>query len=308
MKVSIIIVTYNSAQFITACLDSVLAQTGVEYQLFIVDNASQDETVTILQSYLRDYPTKIELVLNKKNLGFACANNLVLNQITSEYIFSFNPDAVLAQQDALVKLVAFMQAHPQCGLVSTKVVEQQTGKESQPLAQYAKSKWCSLDFSHLPGKWAWVIGASLFIRAAPFKQLAGFCSEFFIYGDDLDICLRMRQLGYTVEYYRDVVATHIGGGCENRATEYQKRVRKQHGLYTFLTLHYPIQDVMTIAQHEQKHAKRKLFLKKAQRWLGLGRNDKREQYYRAVADATKIVLSDPSSPQKILILVNANPG
>jgi len=104
IDIFIIIVTYNSAEDIKACLDSVLGETGTRKEVIVVDNASCDETVNILHQY----SSRIKIIYSTRNLGYAKANNAGFKKANGKYIFLLNPDAIV-NYGALGKMFAFME-------------------------------------------------------------------------------------------------------------------------------------------------------------------------------------------------------
>ena len=111
MKLSIVIVSYNVRAFVEQCLDSVQkASEGIATEVFVVDNASADDTVEVIGSR---YPW-VHLIANSENLGFASANNIAIRQSAGEYVLLLNPDTVV-EEDTLRQSLAFMDAHPEAG-------------------------------------------------------------------------------------------------------------------------------------------------------------------------------------------------
>src|SRR5688572_16305853 len=118
IDVSIIIVNYNTASLIPDCINSILQQQGVQCEIIVVDNASQDNSAEVLQSL----GNPIIPILNKDNLGFGKANNQAARQAKGRYVFLLNPDASLQSPDGLRGLIAFMETNPNYGLVGPKII------------------------------------------------------------------------------------------------------------------------------------------------------------------------------------------
>ena len=111
MKLSIIIVSYNVRSYLEQCLQSVQkALEGIEGEVWVVDNNSQDDSVEVLR---RDYPW-VRLIANTENMGFARANNLAIRQSQSDYVLLLNPDTVV-EEPTLRGVLDFMDAHPEAG-------------------------------------------------------------------------------------------------------------------------------------------------------------------------------------------------
>jgi GT2 family glycosyltransferase len=185
-------------------------------------------------------------------------------------------------------------------------------------------------FSYLPGRIAAVIGASLVIQTDVFKSVGGFSDAFFVYGEDTDLCYRVRKAGWEIGYCETASVSHIGGHSEKSSTEFERHVRRQHGKYTFCVLHYPVDCVLKIARKKltkslrklrindhmirlgfksysaevQKHEVRLLaaFLR-----LGFKSYSDKVQKHEARMLAAFFILNQPTRPELILSLLAHNP-
>ena len=111
MKLSIVIVSYNVRSYLEACLQSVRkALEGIEGEVFVVDNHSSDDTVSVLRSQY----SWVRLIENQENLGFAKANNIAIRQSQGDYVLLLNPDTVVGEQ-TLRSALLFMDEHPKAG-------------------------------------------------------------------------------------------------------------------------------------------------------------------------------------------------
>ncbi|OGT06398.1 MAG: hypothetical protein A2103_04645 [Gammaproteobacteria bacterium GWF2_41_13] len=235
MDVSVLIVTYHAASYIEGCLNSVLMQENISYEIIVVDNASTDDTTVILKK-MND---RICVIESAENLGFGKANNLGFQQAKGDFVFLLNPDAKLVDSLALRRLIDFIRANPQVGIVGAKIISTQDAeKETLPKQYYPDEQNINSPFQHLPGEVAWVLGASMLFPADVYRKLQGFDEAFFLYGEDADICLRARKLGYEIAYFPDVVVEHIGGASEAAANFYDRTVRKEKAYHLFYTKHY----------------------------------------------------------------------
>ncbi|HNY07679.1 MAG TPA: glycosyltransferase family 2 protein, partial [Bacteroidales bacterium] len=119
MKLSVIIVNYNVRYFLEQCLYSVQkASTGLDVEVFVVDNNSVDQSVKML----REKFPQVNLIENKENKGFSVANNQAIRQAKGEYILLLNPDTVV-EDTTFQKVIAFMDEHPEAGGLGVKMID-----------------------------------------------------------------------------------------------------------------------------------------------------------------------------------------
>jgi len=246
MMVSVLIVTYNSAHCIPSCLRSVQRQTGVTFDIIVVDNASQDATA----ERIRTSHPKVHLIANETNVGFGRANNQAATAGRGDFLYLLNPDAALADDRALARMAEIMAAHPKWGLAGTRVLSEDGSSESPPESTYPDQHLASNCFDKLPGEIAWVIGASMFIRRNAFLEIGGFDPGFFLHSEETDLCLRLRQAGHEIGYIPEVEVRHIGGASDSDPDPYQNWVRRLEGLHRFWSKHYAPADVRRLARRE----------------------------------------------------------
>ena len=119
MLLSIIIVNYNVKHYLEQCLCSVRAAvSGMEAEIFVVDNDSTDGSLSFLQPIFKD----VRFISNDTNLGFAKANNQALQLCRGKYVLFLNPDT-LVPEDALAKAVYYMQEHPEAGALGIRMID-----------------------------------------------------------------------------------------------------------------------------------------------------------------------------------------
>jgi GT2 family glycosyltransferase len=246
--ISVVIVTYNSAECITACVQSVLAQTGPSFEVIVVDNASKDDTL----ARLKDLPVRV--IASQENLGFGRGNNLGFASSSGRYICLLNPDAKLVSKKALQDLCFGMDTNGRWGMAGTRICSADGRLQGLPATEYPGARHVHRDFSKLPGGIAWIMGASMFIRRGVYEKLGGFDPEFFLYSEETDFCLRMRELGYEIGYISEVAVNHIGGASEDLRDPYEVSARKLKGLLRFRQKHYPPEDCVFLARRDMRRA------------------------------------------------------
>jgi GT2 family glycosyltransferase len=225
---SVIVVSYNTCDILRRCLHHLRAcAEGLSLEIIVVDNASQDGSVEMLE---KEYPEAL-VIASDVNLGFAAANNRALVLARGRYFVLLNSDAFL-RPGALRRAMDHMESEPEVGLGGGQLI----GEENswQPSARVFPS--LLNDFLVLSGltsrfphsrffgrpdrTWAdplksaevdWVPGAFSIIRPEVLAQAGLFDEAFFLYCEEVDLCRRMKALDYKVRYWPDVVVVHLGG-------------------------------------------------------------------------------------------------
>ena len=246
-SLSVLIVNYNSGTYAVDCIHSLLQQQGLALELIVLDNASQDDSLALLD---KAFGKKITLIDSKENLGFGRANNLAASQATGEYLLLLNPDTVISNSLDLLKLIELLESHPEVGMVGPAIVEPRKGKNVLPRYRYPASRKLKYTdtFKNLPGKIAWILGACMLIRRDVYNEIAGFDPDYFLYGEDADICLRLRQHGYQIGYCESVEITHVSGASEIGADSLDKWLRKKRGVFLFCKKHFDRRDALRLAK------------------------------------------------------------
>jgi N-acetylglucosaminyl-diphospho-decaprenol L-rhamnosyltransferase len=224
-EVSVVVVNYNTGYLLDrmfAALDAAKASLGIE--LIVVDNASTDNSVEILESR---YPS-VTLLKNATNVGFGRANNQALPHIRGRYTLLLNTDAFVAS-DTLQKTVAFMSDHPRCGVLGVKLV----GGDGtlQPCCRYFPTPWNvflersglsrifpnhrlvdDMSWDHASVRQCdWVPGCYYLARSEVIREIGLFDPRYFLYYEEVDHCRAVRAAGWQVVYYPFTEVVHIGG-------------------------------------------------------------------------------------------------
>lgn len=204
LPIRIVTVTYNSAGVIGNLLSSI--PDGVE--VVVVDNASQDDSCAIAEQ------AGATVIRATDNRGFGTACNLGAQGNTRAFVFFVNPDAVL-DEGCCAALVAAAERHPTAGAMNPAILE--------PDGAFAmKRRSCLID----PSDWTprelavettsaevkILHGAALFCRQDAFAQVGGFDERIFLYHEDDEICLRLRQAGWSLRLEHGAAVRHIGSG------------------------------------------------------------------------------------------------
>lgn len=219
MKLSIVIVSYNVRSYLEQCLDSVRkAAEGLETEVFVVDNASADDTVEAIGSR---YPW-VRLIANTENLGFARANNIAIRQAQGEYVLLLNPDTTVAEH-TLREAVGFMDSHPQAGGAGV-MMHNEDGTRAPESRRAIPTPWVSalkmLGFtsryymSHLPwdepARIEVISGAFCLLRHKALDGIGLLDEDFFMYGEDIDLSYRLLKGGWE-NWYLPLPIVHYKG-------------------------------------------------------------------------------------------------
>lgn len=252
MKLSVIIVTYNSESDIKPCLDALIASQPAA-EVIVIDNLSQDKTREILQSF-----SNIKTILNPKNVGYARANNQGIAIAQGEYILLLNPDTGV-QPDALQQLVDHLDRNPECAAVAPRLLNPD-GSQQLSIRAFPTFSSVLLEMTGLPRLFprcprlnAWRLrhfdyekpgpveqpmASCLLIRRSVLIELGGFDENFPIYYNDVDLLYRMARKGYQTYYLPSARVFHKIGGSTNPIKS--KMIYENHrSLFRFLKKHTP---------------------------------------------------------------------
>ena len=256
-ELSVIIVSYNTADLIGACLDSVLASEHINLEVFVVDNASKDTGVAVIQKH---FPT-VRLIANETNRGFGVANNQALAYCRGRYIVFLNPDTTIAS-DSLVRMMRFMDTHPEVGLAGPIVRNPNGSRQDSVSVCYPGHRYGGPELGSLPGTIACVLGACQISRTELLRDLGGFDEDFFLYGEDQDLCLRVRQRGFLIEQINDAVILHHGGQSERDSLPEEVVRKKLQAEYLFYRKHYHPLTIVRIRRRQRIRARWQFFFKR----------------------------------------------
>lgn len=205
MKLSVVIVSYNVRSYLEECLKSVQeALEGIEGEVFVVDNHSDDDSVEIVRQV---YPW-VNLIVNLENLGFAKANNQAIRRAQGEYVLLLNPDTVVAQ-DTFQGVLAFMDEHPKAGSAGVMMCYEDGSRAPEsrravPTPWVAARKMLGFTKRYYLSDLPWdqpckievVSGAFCLLRHQALKTVGLLDEDFFMYGEDIDLSYRLLKGGW----------------------------------------------------------------------------------------------------------------
>jgi O-antigen biosynthesis protein len=242
---SIIILTYNSAGYIIPCLESIFKIYKKEiddatYEVILFDNASQDNTVSLTKDFfvginkpLRKISdaelTYKNIILheNGKNSGFGKGVNEAYTLCNGRNILLLNPDAVI-QDNSFKKAIEYLDTHPHTGIAGGKILnvsgepEKSAGKFysiansfilAMGLEEAFKIRFSPDDIRPVD----YVSGGFMFMKRDVFEMLGGFDENYFMYVEDMDICLKAKKMGYGTVFIPDTGIIHHGQKSSDRS-------------------------------------------------------------------------------------------
>jgi hypothetical protein len=246
---SVILVNWNAGSQLLSTL-SALYQALVavpQSEVILVDNASTDNSAQLI---MQEFP-QLKIIHNPTNFGFGTANNVGFAQARGHYVLLVNPD-LRVNTASLETMLNFMETHPRAGMCGPKILESDgvtispwcARHDPRPqdvffeysflyrlfpqhhlFARYVMGDWDHASDSEVES----LTGACLLVRHEVIEQTGGFDEQFFMYGEDLDWCRRIRLAGWQVWFVADAKVTHIGGHSTQQTSD--------HGAYWGMESH-----------------------------------------------------------------------
>jgi GT2 family glycosyltransferase len=255
-ELSILVISYNTAELTLACLDSVVAETrATAYEIIVVDNASSDASADAIAAA---HP-EVRLIRSNENMGFARANNVAAQIAKGDLLLLLNPDTVVFD-GAIDRLIAFAKARPEARIWGGHTVFADGSlnpsncwrrmdlwnlfcRAAGLTGLFPKSK---LFNAEAYGGWRRdserevdiVTGCFFLIERRFWETLSGFDPLFFMYGEEADLCLRARALGAKPRITPDARIVHYGGASERIRAE--QIIRVSRAKVSLLARHMPV--------------------------------------------------------------------
>lgn len=225
--IAVIIVSYNNLG--TECLSSLataIVRTKYPTKVLVVDNNSTDVKT---HEKVPEYLPQANVIYRDKNYGFGRSMNFAATKIDAKYYFLLNPDTYLSDPETLNKLVDYLEARPDTGLLAPKLcnfdgsrqdscrrfpawhmpIIQRTWLNKTPMGQKYIQHFLMHNFDQTTeAQVDWVQGSAMFIPSYVWRLVNGFDDRFWMYFEDVDLCRRIWQTGYRVTYLPDVVIHH----------------------------------------------------------------------------------------------------
>lgn len=255
MNLSIIIVNYNTKELTRQTLQSIYKYNhNLDFEVIVVDNNSTDDSVDMIKEEFQ----QVLLIRNQDNLGFSRANNIGIKKAKGKYILLLNSDTVI-MEDTLEVMFNFMESNPNVGAAGCKVVLpdgslDKACKRSFPTPQNALYNALKLDklFPHNKkfGEYNLtyldedeihevdcLVGAFMMVRKEAIEEVGLLDENFFMYGEDIDWCYRIKKAGWKIVYYPKTKIIHYKGGSSKKKNP--KLIYEFYrAMYLFFEKHY----------------------------------------------------------------------
>ena len=268
MDLSVIIINHNTKELTAQTIASVQEQTrDISFEIVVVDNSTDLSKQYELEDYLN-----LKVLYGIENRGFGHACNLGAQKAEGRYLLFLNSDTIV-HDGALQKCVEYMKSHPDIGALGIRTLLQDGTldhgcKRGFPTPGASLFYFLGLDKKHPESKkyGAYrqtfigehqtsqvdaVSGSFLMMPAQLFNSIGGFDEDYFMYGEDLDLCYRVKKQGYQVVYYADAWMTHLKGqsGLHTKSRKviyhfhhamilfYRKHYMKQYSIFTTVVVY-----------------------------------------------------------------------
>lgn len=237
-RLAIIIVSFNCREPLRACLRSLQADAGPA-RVLVVDNASSDGSAAMVRS---EFPA-VTLIENIQNRGFAAACNQAIRATNEPFVLLLNPDAA---NPPLHQLLAFMEANPDAGACGPRILN--PDGSTQISCRRFPTLWRMMlaelglrrcYYITKPGQDVdQLMGACLLLRRAALDQIGLLDERFFLYFEEVDLCLRLRRAGWRVCFVSGATVVHAGG-LSSRSVRAEALRHRYRSLFEFYRKHYP---------------------------------------------------------------------
>lgn len=234
LDLSILILNYNSEEYLKKCVVSILSSDlkGINYEIVLIDNKSPKNPKTVFED-LKSKSKNIKLIYNDKNYGFSKGNNQGVSNNLGKYVLFLNPDTFV-NKDSLKKVFEFMETNPSVGVCCPRL-ELVDGSLTSASHRGFPTPWNA--FTHFIGlskifpksklfagyTKGWLIdskvphevdaisGGFFFVRKTAATQVGWWDEDYFMYGEDIDFCYKLKSNGWKVMFLPEISVTHYHG-------------------------------------------------------------------------------------------------
>ena len=241
-KVAIVILNWNGENFLAQFLPSVFNSVYPNLEIIVGDNDSTDNSC----NYLKENFPQVKIIRNEKNYGFAEGYNKVLSQVDADYFILLNSD-VEVTPNWIAPIIKLMESDDLIAIAQPKI----KSFVRKNYFEYAGAAGCFIDRLGYPfcrgrifdtveediGQYNdtkeifWAAGCALFIKSNVWKRVNGLDENFFAHMEEIDLCWRVKNLGYKVMYSSESTIYHVGGGTLNAESPFKTYLNFRNNLY-----------------------------------------------------------------------------
>lgn len=279
MKVSLLIVNYNTEEHICQLLADLQSQSlpKKDWEIVIVNNIQNDLLDQLTQKYQTIFNLKI--ITSENNIGFGRAMNLGASISVGKHLLITNPDIMMKNKDFLFDFLAKLEMYPNYGVATCQLLNNK-GED--------KSEFYDFEFHETFGisGIAWFSGAFLAVRRIVYEQIGGFDPDFFMYCEDEDLCLRIHRLGLNYLKINELYLHHIGGASEP-VKSYDFFYRWFRSQILFAYKHFEEKRFYRLLDDLYKKSAQKLKIYKSVSFLNIPRYKTKQNQWQAMYDVVE---------------------
>ena len=241
-KVAVVILNWNGKSFLEKFLPIVIKYSS-NAEIIVADNQSSDDSVAFLKQHFPD----VRVIINPGNDGFSTGYNLALKQIQTEYYVLLNSDVEVTEH-WIDPIIALMDSNPKIAACQPKILDY----NNKSIFEYAGAAGGFIDKYGYPfcrgrifnvleedkGQYNtaievfWATGACMFVRAESFWKVGGFDDDYFAHMEEIDVCWRMKNIGYQIYVEPKSLVYHVGGGTLNKLSPRKTFLNFRNNLIT----------------------------------------------------------------------------
>jgi GT2 family glycosyltransferase len=259
MELSIIILNYNTRDFLLPCIKGIVEHThDIDYEILVVDNASTDGSVEYVNQKLTSRFERVKLITSKKNRGYAAGMNLGIKQSHGTYVIVMNSDIAI-WENSFKKMIEFMDANPHVGIAGPRLLSPDNSLQyfvykfpspqvllyrRTPLSRFqfarrAIHKYLMTSWDHKDNrKVDWVQGSCMIVRKDAIKQVGLMDERYFLFLEDTDWCRRFWKTKWEVWYLATVEIIHYHGRASNVGKFYMALFNKLSWIHVWSAIKY----------------------------------------------------------------------
>ena len=282
MKLSLIIVNYNTESYICNLLQDLMAQTlpTDQWQVVIVNNSQNDKLEIMTQRFQASLSCTI--IQSPQNVGFGRAMNLGATVAKGEHLLITNPDIRIHNPDFLKALLNHLERLPNYGVATCQILDDK-GVDGSEFDRFEFGEVFDIKGA------AWFLGAFLAIKSSIYQKIGGFNPKFFMYCEDQDICLRIHRIGLPLVKINELSVYHKGGSSESgKNYDYFYRMYRSNFLFAYLYFdEQKFHDLVSENYKKSKNNSKKYFCFGKIGLLAIHKYRVQQQKWLAIYDITK---------------------